>query len=390
MNNIFFCCTRFSLYTPNSASWKASKLDQKDYLAYLFDEDRLNIRLKIFENYSLPILVEASTHTSFLHCIQYSEELPEKFKIKLFSLEKTYDFIHLQKIDITSNPHSYFLKFIEETIIENRDDSQIFSYFYLDDDDLLSVDYFEKNKKYLNENFVGYHVSYGAGITAYYDGETYSYFKKAYYPKLNIGILRICSYENGVFKYPNTGNHTLIDQKSPTVIDSTEIMWLWTRHESQDTGISNQSKSVMSSLGKYDILDNMDMVPKKFLFSVSSNIFLEYKDFSGNVLSKKKNIVLNTSKIKGESCILRIYFELGSEFYSDKYGIIYNGSSSVQKGFYLSANERLGYYHYIKKEKSDWIEFMLESVDSDQYFIGLWDCDIDLTMKVKNILINVL
>lgn len=241
----YFACTRFSLFSPNSSSWKASNLSHDDYIKYLFDSERLNVRFSILEKYSLPLLEQSSMNFKFIHILQYSPLLPDIYKKRLFDLLSQYDFLRIQEVS-NENPHLKFLSLVENKI--KTDNCKIFGYFYLDDDDLISIDYFAKSYKYLDDTFIGYHVSYGLGLTGFFDGSEYQYFKKVYYPKLNIGILRVCSYDSKKFVYPKTGPHTLIDQKSPIVLDSTEISWLWTRHKNQDTGINKENSNVINDL----------------------------------------------------------------------------------------------------------------------------------------------
>lgn len=381
-SKVYFGCTRFSLYSPNSSSWQASKMSEDEYLNYLFDEKRLLTRLKIFNEYSLPILEKASLNIKLLHVIQYSPLLPEKIKLQLSEISRRYKFIYLELIDLYENPHLKFLEFIQKSMFDGS--PLIFGYYYLDDDDLLSVNYFGDTSKYLNEIFVGYHVSFGLGVTAYFSEDKYDLFKLAYYPKLNIGILRVCKYDGKKITYPLTGNHTLIDRQSPIILDSTNVMWLWTRHESQDTGLNNSNLSVISSMERFQNFDKPLEIQNKFLFKPQVHNYIKFYDYDGKLINRKTGLNIKTSRFLGKSCRFRVYFEEKTDESGDKFGIIYTRGKVNQTGFYPSSNPDIGTYRYVKKN-CDYLEFFIENICLDNYYLKLWQVENSFGLNVAKI-----
>ena len=94
MKACIFTQTRFSIYSPGDSAWVLSQLKEADYLDYLFDEERLSFRWRMFERFSIPNLIKNyESVDSFGSIIYYSEELPNKWKDKLFGLESRYSFI---------------------------------------------------------------------------------------------------------------------------------------------------------------------------------------------------------------------------------------------------------------------------------------------------------
>lgn len=67
-----------------------------------------------------------------------------------------------------------------------------------------------------------------------------------YLPKINIGILTICLYENGRIHWPGGGSHPTLDKRVPVILDSKEHLYFWTRHYHQDT----------NSIAKHDYIDS--------------------------------------------------------------------------------------------------------------------------------------
>lgn len=69
--------TRFSFF--GKSGWKSNTSEDKELL---FKEDRLEQRMYLFENVTLPSLI-AQTDSEFHHLVLSSSELPDLAKIKL-------------------------------------------------------------------------------------------------------------------------------------------------------------------------------------------------------------------------------------------------------------------------------------------------------------------
>ena len=117
MKASIFTKTKFSVYAPGSRAWRASQLKESDYMDYLFDEERLSFRWHIFKHFSVPTLIKNHEFLdTFFSIIYYSEELPNKWKDKLFSLESEYSFIKVCRDDTGKDR-----EFIKDSLLNNSE-----------------------------------------------------------------------------------------------------------------------------------------------------------------------------------------------------------------------------------------------------------------------------
>src|SRR5690606_36654681 len=133
------------------------------------------------------------------------------------------------------------------------------SWFRVDDDDLLPLNYLEIGSNHINENRGGYVLSLGKDATALYDKGYILSLKNIHHPLLVLGMLFICHYDyvTGDLVHPKSGGHEDIDQVSPVILDSRELGFLWLRHAGQDTERKNNySYSINKFLKKLSQLDS--------------------------------------------------------------------------------------------------------------------------------------
>ena len=93
--------TRFSVYQPKSTEWHASNesVERDAYLEYLYSDDRMSFRLHTFLELSLPLLERACIGFNYIHVVQYSSEMPEKFLKILKLAEEKYTFLKLVEVN---------------------------------------------------------------------------------------------------------------------------------------------------------------------------------------------------------------------------------------------------------------------------------------------------
>lgn len=264
MNQVFIGLTRFSVYIPGSAEWILS-VKESEYLEKLFDEERLALKSKIFNSLSLPILRGMAANRNYRHIVQYSENLPSKYKKILLDIEAENSFIYLQLIDSqSSRAHQTYNVAIPEILRQYKlsgvidSEQTYFGFFVLDDDDLISSSYLDRSAKYVNEHNVGMNISFGRGYTSFYDNDVERFigFKEVYLPKINIGLMKICSYDFSNQKHiiPKSGSHMTLDKFSPVILDSRDANFLWIRSLVQDTVSQKDDKrsTVVKILNQYD------------------------------------------------------------------------------------------------------------------------------------------
>lgn len=243
--------TRFSIYDPTSTSWRLSRSvgrsNDEAYRRKLYSEERMSSREDIFFNYSLPILDQAKGQHDLIHVVSYSEELPDRYQDELHAAEDRYDWLLLDR-RTQANRKGTKLETLAKQYFCSGD---IFAEFRLDDDDIVSKDYFESLAQYLHDPFVGYCVSHGLGIQAYYESGRFLAPRLEHRPKIAIGLARICKIDGKRIIAPGKAPHPMIDRECPVVVDSRSITFLHSLHLSQDSGEDKPDRDLANRFRNY-------------------------------------------------------------------------------------------------------------------------------------------
>lgn len=244
--------TRFSVFEPESGSWRLSRAIGKTrtsaYLDQLYDPERLSARVEIFIGLALPILEKAQEGHHLLHVVSYSEELPDAVEEELIAACEKYDWLRLDKRTDRNRKGKSLDRWAQESFPKG----EIYAEYRLDDDDLLSVEFFDSLSKFGNENFVGFIVSHGYGIQAFYGDGSFKEPRIEHRPKIAIGLARICKIdETGEIIGPRRKAHTLSDRVAPVILDSRRIMFLHSFHLTQDSGVDKPDGDLGNRLRNY-------------------------------------------------------------------------------------------------------------------------------------------
>lgn len=240
---LFVGYTRFSIFTPGSGAWVASNNSrfktEEEYRNYLFSEERLDTRARIFTELSIPSLAKAAAGYDYYHVVTYNDFLPSKYRVALEECALRYPFLILDKIVDgrgSMNSHQLLHRLYGEG---GRERGEAFGLFRLDDDDLLAGSYFEQMAKHVRPDMVGYQISLGRGVTALYDGDGFTNFREAYAVMNSMGLLSVGQVTaDGKLVLPADASHNRSDRTNPVVLDSRRLSWLWVRHNTQDTTLT--------------------------------------------------------------------------------------------------------------------------------------------------------
>lgn len=250
----FVGTTRFSIYDPTSPAWKSTSTfnSAKEYFDYLYAPERIEPRLRILSKFSMPLISIAAEKHPIRHLIRYSTEMPEKYISQLKEISSKYDFIILEPhTDGKSKLNPYKIG------LDLAGSSKAFGIYRLDDDDLLTPDFFNQTARYLSPAFAGMKVSLASGITGLYNGEEFSTFRQCYRPKIAIGLLGIYTTDsNGRLISPPDSPHHLADKFGPVIVNSEHPSYFWTRHVGQDTTFdaANKDLEIIRELNSFDSL----------------------------------------------------------------------------------------------------------------------------------------
>ncbi|RNL49465.1 glycosyltransferase [Arthrobacter oryzae] len=234
----FFGVTRFSLFLPGSAAWKAtregSRQDPDTLHAYLYADERINPRLRIFRDYALPIYAGYAAKHNYTHIVLYSDEMPEKWKAELRAITVLYPFVVLN----SEKEHAMSARpIMERKMQEAGAESSAVAWFRVDDDDLLSADYLDQLDRHTTGANRGKGVSFGLGYLGLYADGKFSDYRELHKTMLAQGQAFIGAYdaETRKLSFPKAGNHRISDRITPFIIDSRSPAFLWTQHAGQDT-----------------------------------------------------------------------------------------------------------------------------------------------------------
>lgn len=248
----FIGVTRFSLFIPGSASWNISKSVSSEaaYKQLLFRPERLDARLDIFLNISLPQLAAAARNHNVRHVVQYSSHLPPKYQDALRDAAEQYDFLTVFCND-SRDQHSNIIDETAANMASETDENSIaYAWYRLDDDDILATSYFDQVAEYVTAENAGRVVSLGLGYSAIYHGGVLWDLREDYRPKSSIGQLYICSLDKSTKKVvqPPRQNHAIIDRWAPTILDSRTPSFITVLHPDQDGHLRGDGDDAIAAL----------------------------------------------------------------------------------------------------------------------------------------------
>ena len=241
---LFIGHTRFSVHQHGSGYFNATRgadrgagLSEQEYTEWLYSDTRLAPRTEIFTTLSLPQLEIAARKHDVVHFVSYSPSLPEHHKEKLRAAATKFSFLRLNE---TTNPvnSTPSRTLVRQALAERDHGNRPFGVYRLDDDDLLSVRYFDQMATYVTPRHVGWWVSLGTGFSALRMNGKYVYTRELYYPKSAFGPMAIAAQDStGEIANLAAPKHTVMDKFNPTILDSREPAYFHIRHESQDSTV---------------------------------------------------------------------------------------------------------------------------------------------------------
>lgn len=248
--------TRFSLFVPDSASWRASNeqtgFSEGEYRDYLYDEARLSLRTDIFLNHTVPTLAKAAEGFDVKHIVSLSESLPQKFKAQLKEAADRFGILHLDELSDGDSGWTAVRRYVQKIGFKGT-----FGRYRLDDDDVLSAHYFQATAPYIKPEFEGMLVSMPLGIEAVYADSQFFHLREAHTPMNSMGLMSICSAkENGTVVEPQSGPHDKSDRYAPVILDASQVGYLRAIHAGQDNAMRHEPGVVMARL-----MENMAAFP---------------------------------------------------------------------------------------------------------------------------------
>lgn len=361
---LFIGQTRFSLFNPKSSSWRATNgrfSTPEEYEAYLYSDERLTVRCRIFLEQSLPQLEAAAKGYDLLHVVSYSGNMPRKFQRLLEEAAARYPFLVLDCHSDERRPTD-----LDALAREHVGAGGVYGTYRLDDDDLLTVDYFDQVAPYLRPENAGMQVSLASGFTALYRDGQYSNFRETYWPMLAIGLLSVCRVEaDGSVVKPAHAPHHLSDRTNPVILDSRKPSYLWVRHLDQDTamdfGADEALSKVMSSMARYpaapydtdiaavfpSIKDDLRVLVRKPILSeettLSGEMLFEFSEPTRD-FALKVDAAFGDDAVPGNALVSLDLVTLDG-YPLDPRSVL--AAATAAAGVAISANPAVGFYRYL-------------------------------------------
>lgn len=242
----------FSVISRGGGEYKEKKKSYENYKSSILDPERLKVRERIFFDNTVPLFV--SQHNKlmeegvfFKFCIAVSDQLPRKLMQRFDALVCEYgDVFSLYKVSEDSR-HSWLdtLQCQVEAVADRNTHGNrrelIVSNFRLDDDDLLSKEYFSRQVKYLDSCYEGFYVTFPKGYVGLFD-DGYEAFYDVSRPFLAIGLSKISKFDTSEKRFLTerpcifaAGGHSRLINDSVSILDSSILAYIWTVHAYSDT-----------------------------------------------------------------------------------------------------------------------------------------------------------
>ncbi|MDK6565944.1 glycosyltransferase [Corynebacterium pyruviciproducens] len=354
--------TRFSVFQPNSTAWKATASGEfseaEALVRYLYSPERIEPRLDIFLNYSLPLLKEAASKVSLKHVVMFSEEMPEKYKRQLQEAAEENEFLVLNcHKNGHPDPHISGPHMLAKAEIGS---DGVYGLYRLDDDDLLGLNFFTQAEKYLQPAFAGMRVSFAKGYTGFYNSGQFSEVRECYNPLIAIGLLSVCERigDKKIIQPPDV-SHIFSDRFGPVILDSREPSYFWSRHITQDTSFGDDGTDFQRI--KQQVRANPRPEDEQLLMenfpSLQNNIFTpNFKRVGGDFVASGNGTVLPANN---DAADIEVRTEITCQdgnpvrggliafSFVDSEGKSADPSDVVIDGLTLSPNRSIGWYRYL-------------------------------------------
>lgn len=364
-----FGTTRFSLFMPEGGAWKIDHATA--YKDKLYAKDRMALRMKIFQDYAMPIYAEYAKAYNYHHIVYYSKVMPDEYKTWLLELSQRYSF--LLPVEVTDKIDGIS---VMKSILDLSDSTSV-AYFRVDDDDLLSIDYMDRLSRYVKPEFSGMAVSFSKGYAARFDGDNFLDFRHSHQRFNSMGLAYVGFWDSHSKKlaFPRPVGHHETDLFIPTVVDSTTFTYVQTHHSNQDS-FGGASKAIaQAELDK--ILLGMRPVDGDHLKDLMSHFPTLVGDVERYQQTQKitqtvvEHVTLsrtfmrfNVSVPENTICTILIHAKEVTKSNVTKSLIAnfefepnLNNTCQQPLGLTLSQNSEIGWYKYINAGKDQLIKF---------------------------------
>lgn len=278
-----YLVTRYSVVSKGQHTWQIARQasDFESYRSAVLDEDRLERRLRLFREITIPSVCTQATQGAALNwLVLVAAELPAQHRSALaHELELATAagvrvlILPVAASDDAADPAGGLFAGVGQAIrmtLESDFDGadQMFATVRLDDDDALAGDFTSRLEAYLKPEFAGMHVSFSRGLQAIYIDGTLTDARLVDKPLIALGLAFVSTYEPASgFAHPEIhvhgfGNHARLSERTPVILDGSKVSFLRTLDSSSDLGDAGHSKNPAVSVADVAALGlNLKIVP---------------------------------------------------------------------------------------------------------------------------------
>ena len=290
MEKINFIYSRFSLVSKKQEFYNVLGKTFEDYKKLILDENRLNKRLDLFINYQLPLIDIASQYNNIHYYVMSSMYLSDRIREVLETAEREYDFLQIEYFDENTVPDikmnflEYASKYCDVLISSTR----------LDDDDMLSPQFFEMLNRYVDIPFVNMCISLNTGYCGLYKESGFEKFSKFRFMNSAQGLSYISRIINGEFTTPYycpPGAHNDVDKRVPSIQDATRTCYIYTQHGSNfEANVKRSFDFERVEKTYFPKEESYNKVDAEFNHIFSINKVIESSDWLERIKKIKKEI----------------------------------------------------------------------------------------------------
>lgn len=261
-----FVFVRYSVLTKKNASSFVigRNIDFETYRNELFSVERMAVHSFLFKNLMLESIKNQSLYNAdyeFKLFVLTSKELPSEWDEDLLDATSSFDWANVVYLSANDDVESV----VKNQVKKSVSSGDCYATVRLDDDDAISNDFFSSLSCYLYDSFDGFVVSHGLGCEALFDSSSgkLNGFRKLYYPKVSAGLAKISMVDKGK-SIPSSiygvGNHTKVDLKCRTIVDSRSLSFIRSSYGLQDTSGEGYASRLKKDVKKSNSIDAEDVL----------------------------------------------------------------------------------------------------------------------------------
>lgn len=233
---------RFSLLIKSNSVYIGQTEDFEEYKTKLFDNKRLNLKMNCFKNITLPslhnIYKQKDPSIEMVVYLITSHELPSFYKTEIINLSKQYSFLRIKFYSCTDDLNVALTEYMNEYYDNYINEYEMYGSFRIDDDDAVSILWYERLISYLNPMFNNHVISLYSGYQVKIDEHLKILGVSTYEYVLNaqaIGVISQKLIDKPVMNIYLLGSHPTLAQKFPCVIDGSKIFVARILNEANDS-----------------------------------------------------------------------------------------------------------------------------------------------------------